>query len=315
MAANLSSAASKALQSESVRQSEAKEKRKKQNPSTAVNNIGPAILTNYGEREAKNNLVWAIGAVVVVVLMIPTLWIMTRSSPPEKALRAFTDPDPKWTPPTRIRDQQQRAWLVHGSLPIILNVDEAELESSYEIKLSPLGDVVAGPFKGMTYLPDPGLWVEQGKLDAARDILLAREAGLTAEEALDKAGISSKPQAALVTSLEGAGMAAKDAALVAYIMAGQTDFTGNNWIRERAAEGDLAVAIEIMPFRAENGRRLRMQGRAKYTSDQGIRYRGRLMRFVGWSGSGGNKRSVANWHVLDIQMANGEGGFDPQPGW
>ncbi|MDA3962051.1 MAG: hypothetical protein PF961_14765, partial [Planctomycetota bacterium] len=310
----LADAASKALKSESVKREEvAKEKKKRKEG--AVGDIGPAILTNYGVEEAKNSRQWLLGLVAVVAVVLVVGLLFGMSSDRSHALKAFTEPDPTWRPPSRIQSQQERAWLADRALPIILNLDEATIGANRTISLAPLRQVFGDAgLKDHVLLSEQKLWVPAKARDNALEALRSLPPNTTAIQGLQAKGIVAYPFDSIADSLSQNGMPERDAALVMHLLSGQTSFDGENWIRDRFAEGLIPESLEIAYFNGREGRRLKLVGQNKYGSDEGITYRGRLMRMNGWTGAQGNK-DLSRWHLLDVQVASRSGSFPEGRGW
>lgn len=315
MAATLSDAASKALKSETVKRANAEEARKKKKTEGAVGNLGPAVLTNYGDNEARNDRIWALGGAVLLVVIVALVWLLTSSSAERAALEAFTEPDPTWRPPRRMQQQQQRAWIADPALPIILNMDEAEIGPSRRVDLGPLRALVQQSLTGHVLLRDHRVYVPEARREASLGVLAKLEDGVEALAALHTAGIPAKPAAALSPALVERGMSERDAELVAWLINGDTALTGDNWIRDQVLAGNVPQALELARFTGSDGRILQRRGQTKYGSEDGITYRGRLLRFDGWKGPQGGKADIGAWHVLDVQVAGRDGRFPDGRGW
>jgi len=315
MAANLSDAASKALESESARRSSEAAKRESGKQAGSVGDISPAVLTDYGNDEARNNRRWAVGLVACLLVGLMVGWVSLVVGPERRALQVFTEPDPTWEPTTRIQSQQRRAWLFDRTMPVILNLDEAELGRDYRIEMEPARALFQGRLADHVLMPGHGLWVGEDRVAAARAALADAPSGLCPVRTLAQHGIQAVPTYALDDLLVEGGMNDQHAALVRYLVEGTTGLDGRNWIREQFTEGTVPRALEIVEFHGDDGRRLTKEGQNRYGSEEGLTYRGRLMRFDGWSGPMGNKADVSQWHLLDVQVAHHGGSFPGGRGW
>lgn len=284
MAATLTTSISAALKSDAVKAETRKESKrttrtlKKQEGS--VGKLGPAVLTNSGDEDARSNRTWLFGCLGVVVVLALGGWLLVQRSPEREALDQFILVQPALLKEhgDRMSAMQANAWFLTlppnglGVTPL-QDFGSLRLGKVRAIDRTALRNVATELLKGLEPLPDGSGWA-------------------TPEPAADqpaagaKRTLSRKEFTAALTKL---GFDAEDQEIVNILILGRTHRDGRNEIGARLLAGNLPESLEILPFSGVNGAiLLRGQNRSMRSA-----YRGTLMRFTGTDWPTG-------WRVLTL---------------
>ncbi len=176
MAADLSQAAGKALQSSTVKAEEGTERRQGSSRMAAVKNetgkrrIGPAILTGEGEREAANSRNWIIGGVLGLGVAVGLGWLLSLDGPRTAAIEGFTQVLPPDQNVYGSRDLAiaNRGWLTAESGAVTPFIDLGTVRWGRTMTLTP-ASYGAALTRLASFVPvhPSGLWVAAKDLDKA----------------------------------------------------------------------------------------------------------------------------------------------------
>lgn len=338
MAASLKDAAERALATEQVRRDEeqaSREQKKAALKEGGVGQIKPAVLTGEGEVEARTNRAWAIGCFSLLLLVL-VAWLATGGTSPEQAaLASFVEPAPESDDWGRNREEviRRRAWLYTEGTPYIINMDDAELEAPVTIDLSRQSGGLAELLGGQVLLQQgrARFWIAATQVEAAQAVFV--KSGTDADavalgKALAKAEISCLLHDEAMQKMSEIIGDPQAAGVLRLLLEGRTSADGANWIRTRFCLGDplrgdgqalVPQHIELLPFHGTGGKRaqrpLDSTSRQYQIHDQ-QQYRGRLLRFAdpNWA-SAADGKPMAQWRVLDVQVANREGRFPQTLGY
>lgn len=311
MSANLSDVTNQALESEAVAREQqradkaetTKRRRRQTGDDKDGSGFGPAVLTGYGEREAKHKRQLFLGLIIAAVVIAGLVFLASGTSPRRQALIDFCAavPPDQASPLARIDVMRERAWLYHTGMPVIDDIDDATIAGSSSVRLD--AAAIATAVGGQAPVPGSDWWAPSGQVDQVATLVAqARGDHAALQRALERAELTPWPAADVLKRLREAGLSAEAAELVALLIAGTTERQGGNWIRDRILAGNPPDAIEVATFHGASDRRILPTPGDKIRTSS-VRYRGRLARFVGWTGVAGG-HDLERWAVLDLATTN-----------
>jgi len=288
LAASLSSAATAALSAESVKAASSEHKKKTDRISKAkldgageggVGSIAPAVLSNYGESEYRNNVVWVLSIVGIILLITALFFVLGFKSAKRHALDRYAAvvEGERTRYGERMLAIQERAWIT--GVPPLTDLGSVHLGSSESLPCAPLAALFSETIKGLTYLPAFAIWVASEKVTDVEKQWNAKKDEAYNLERLTKAKIRFAPHTEVTQALQAAGWEGKNAELLLQILAGHTNRSGENWIAKKFFAGELPERIDICPFTGTKGKLL-VDAQRIYKS-QDVDYTGHLVRFVG----------------------------------
>lgn len=296
MAASLASAASAALESESVKKDQQQKPERKskrfRRGEGGTGDIGPAVLSGFGEHEHRNNMLWLFGSLGLIAALVLAIILFSLRSEERKALDTFTAvvEGERGRYGERMVAIQERAWLT-GVAPLV-DLGNPSIGSSRLLKIDGLDQVLA-PLKGMDWHAQREYWrnaKQDAQIDQVWDESKDRAANL---ERLKQARAQVLSGEDLLTQFTTAGWSEDDAALLVRLLTGSATRGNENWIAKNLLAGKFPQAIELCPFSGTGGSELIDLGRSYRTRDE-VSYEGLLMRF---SGGGDWPRE---WRVITL---------------
>jgi hypothetical protein len=284
MAATLSTSMSAALKSEAVKREEQSEKAKAKTEGR-VGQIGPAILTGEGVKDARSSRLILLGSIVVVLVLAGLGWLVFTDSPERAGLSAYTaEVDPaRIRAGERVLAIQQRAWLVglppaNVGTPPLIDLHDARIGSSRTIKLAAAKDVIA-TIKGLVPVEPGPVWVPPERVGALEELRRPDQKPAAFVAAVLKREKKAVGHTAFLEALVQTGMTEEDAQVVDLFLRGRTDAEGNNSIAKRWLEGDVPATMQVTRFYGSRGSMLLSRGQTFKTAD--VEYDGKLVRFTG----------------------------------
>lgn len=283
MAASLASAASAALASESVKKDEQKKPERKskrfRRGEGGTGDIGPAVLSGFGEHEHRNNMLWLFGSLGLITLLVLAVLLFSLRSEERKALDTFTAvvEGERGRYGERMVAIQERAWLT-GVAPLV-DLGDPRIGSARLLKTDGLDQVLA-QLKGMEWQPQRDYWrnaKQDPQIDQVWDEAKERPANL---ERLKQARIQVLTGDALLAQFTTAGWSEDDAAILVRLLTGSATRGNENWIAKNLLAGKYPQTIELCPFSGTGGSELIDLGRSYRTRDE-VSYEGLLLRFSG----------------------------------
>ncbi len=285
------------------------EQAKKKKAEGQVGEIGPAILTGEGEREARERRGWAVGCAVALVALALVLWLILRHSPEQRALDAFCagvdQADNRYG--RRAPAIMARSVVQHDesnrvvSAPFI-SLPQVRFQKPRQIPFVKIRPFLA-EYAALVRLDQPAGWVKADRRDEIVKFWAAFPNQNLLEDMCRKNGIVLQTTQQIRASLTAGGLDEDSSDLVWFLLTARaranTGTAHPNPIAARlladalqAEEGKPSlVAIEWLVFSGRKGSLLFDPG-AKYQVVNRD-FRGRLIRLVEKSGRG-------SWAVLDL---------------
>lgn len=301
LAANLSAVAEQALRAEEKKQSS--QRLKKQSDRLArqqaereggVGDIGPAVLSGYGQREARNSLVWALGCGGAIAFAAVIALMITWTGPRRQALDDFTEPVANNSHGYRRQQIVERGWLT--SVAPVTRMDDARIAGAHDLQLAaakPLFDDLAA----MQLLADKPVWAPPESASEIARRWDGKKSPADNVTALTKDGkIRAIAHSQAIARLEEAGIQADEAELVLRLLGANASPAGAD-VAKRLRAGEMPARAEIAGFAGVDGMLLVDFG-GTY-KQRPVEYEGRLMRLVGsdWPGE---------WRILELRTRSRE---------
>jgi hypothetical protein len=303
LAANLTTAATEALRAESVKREEAHEKKKVSDrlakaakaarptgKDGQVGDIGPAVLTDTGGKEHRNNLVWMGGCLGFLVLVGLIVWLSRMTSAEERALTTYTAEVPKERSRygERLVAIQERALLRNA--PPLVDTGSLHVHASRRVKIG-LAKKALEDVKGMKFLGTPPVWAKAELAGSVRSQWNPRFDTRSMVEKLNANERLVVDEATVKKGFLDAGLDAEAFDLYMTLVRGRPTPDHVATV-ERIQNGEVPDAIEIAAFNGSHGLLLVERGREYRTKP--VSYEGRLIRFIGsgWDDT---------WKILDLK--------------
>nr|MBA3845865.1 hypothetical protein [Planctomycetota bacterium] len=296
LAANLSSIAEQALRAEEKKQSS--QRLKKQSDRLArqqaereggVGDIGPAVLTGYGQREARNSLVWALGCGGVIGLVTAITLLVTWTGPRRAALDDYTEPVANNSHGYRRQQIVERGWLT--TVAPVTRMDDVRIADAHDLPLGSAKDIFA-ELAALQPLVDKPVWAAS---EAASEIARRWDGKKSPADnvaALTKDGkMVALAHAQVIARLEETGIETEEAELVLRFYGPNASPAGAE-IAKRLRAGEVPDRAEIASFSGMDGKLLMDHG--GHYKQWPVEYEGRLLRFVGdgWPGE---------WRIIELR--------------
>jgi predicted Zn finger-like uncharacterized protein len=303
LAANLSTAANVALEAEQKKDESTRVRRKKTEPHIvprkktdggAVGEIGPAVLTDFGEREHRSSRTWMVGCTVAIAAVIGAIWLSTVHSDAYLAVEAYAAPvdNSRNYHGERIAAIQERAWL--SGTPPLVGIGSLSIGKSRAIAASGLGSTFEGTLKGLIYVERAKVWADTAHAVEVAAAWDERAPAAKQIERLTKAGAKIVEHAKVLEKIRQAGLGDEDADIVDALLRRGKGGDDIGSVAERFQSGEVPD-MEVAHFSGKNGLLLvNIGGRYK---TRPVSYEGRLMRCTspGWR---------RDWRMLDLQVTS-----------
>jgi predicted Zn finger-like uncharacterized protein len=303
LAANLSSAASVALEAEQKKDESTRIRRKKTEPhyvprkktdGGGVGDIGPAVLSDFGEREYRNARTWIVGCAVAIVAVMGAIWLSTARSDQYLAVETYASPvdHARNYHGERIAAIQERAWL--PGTPPLVGIGTLSIGKSRTIAASGVGPVFSETLKGFTYVANAKVWADTAHAGTVEGSWNEKIPVAKQIERLAKTGAKVVEHAQVLEKIKQAGLSDEDVDVVDILLRKGKGGDEIGSVAERFQRGEVPN-MEVTRFSGKNGLLLVNRG-GRYTT-RPVSYEGHLMRCLspGWR---------RQWRVLDLQVTS-----------